>query len=237
MAEIVKGKLLARIKRTPTIESFRFILAKKIHFIPGQFVQVLFDEKDSNNRMLNKYLSFSSSPTKEYIEVTKRLSESDFSGKLRSLQPQSEVLFKLPLGNCILKEEYKRIGFLIGGIGITPVISMIEYSVEKCLETDIVLCYSNRREEEIAFRKELDQWSALSSNINIIYTVTDCEPQDMRCISGHINKELIQKKMKDYNERIFFIFGPPRMVEAMQNVCKDIGCEKENIKSESFIGY
>ena len=86
---------------------------------------------------MNKYLSFSSSPTNDYIEVTKRLSDSVFSQKLKALKPSDEVLLKGPSGNCVLKEEYKKIGFLIGGIGITPVISMIEYIVDKKLVINI----------------------------------------------------------------------------------------------------
>ena len=96
----VRGKLVERIKRTPSIESFRFLLEEKVDFIPGQFLQVIFDENDLNNRELNKYLSFSSSPAKGYIEVTKRLSQSQFSEKLRGLQYGTKVLFKAPMGKC-----------------------------------------------------------------------------------------------------------------------------------------
>ena len=231
-----KVKLIANIKRTPSVESFRFS-PKKIAFIPGQFLQLIFDEDNEDNKNLNKYLSFSSSPSKDYIEVTKRLSDSDFSSRLKGLKINQELLIKAPLGNCIFKEEYKKIAFLIGGIGITPVISIIEYIMDKKLDTDVALFYSNRTEEEIAFRQELDSWQGKNNRIKVFYAVTESPPQDSNCLFGRIDKNLLTEKARDYEERIFFIFGPPKMVEAMDALCLEAGCKKENIKKENFIGY
>lgn len=232
-----KVVLIDRIKRTPTIESFRFACTEKIDFLPGQFLQVIFDEKDRNNKELNKYLSFSSAPTKQYIEVTKRISESKFSKKLASLNINDSALLKAPMGDRVFKDDYKKIAFLIGGIGITPVISILEYIVNKKIDTDTCLVYSNRNEEEIAFRKELDVWGAIDKNIKIKYVVTECQPVDSSYIFGRIDKDLVIRELKDYLERIIFIFGPPKMVEAMQALCLEIGCRKEDIKTENFIGY
>lgn len=235
--EILKAELIERIERTPTIESFGFSPEKKIDFIPGQFLQIIFDEVNQGNKELNKYLSFSSSSTKEYVEVTKRLSDSLFSQKLRGLKNQDVVLLKAPLGNCVFKDDYQKIGFLIGGIGITPVISILEYIIDKKLTTDATLLYSNSTEEEIAFKKELDYWQSINNKIKVFYTITDSPPKDTDCIFARIDKNLLLEKAEDYGERIFFIFGPPKMVEAMSNLCLELGCNKENIKTESFIGY
>ncbi len=229
--------LTEKISRTPTIESFRFSAREKIDFLPGQFLQLCFDPADKTNSRLNKYLSFSSSPTHDYIEVTKRLSDSAFSEKLKGLQPGDEVLIRGPLGNITFTGDQPRIGFLIGGIGITPVISIIEYIVIRNLTTDILLVYSNRTAEEIAFRAELDQWKKERDNFTLIYTLTDCEPQDPVCRRGKIDKELLTDIIKDYPDRTMFLFGPPDMVGAMRGLCDDVGCEKEKIKTENFTGY
>ena len=75
----IKAKFDRKIKRTEAAESFRFVPKERIDFLPGQFVQVNFDEKNKSNKALNKYLSFSCAPGKSYFEVTKKLSESEFS--------------------------------------------------------------------------------------------------------------------------------------------------------------
>ncbi|MBP7087885.1 MAG: FAD-dependent oxidoreductase [Candidatus Omnitrophica bacterium] len=231
----ISANLIQRLKRTSDIESFRFSVSEKINFLPGQFLKVLFDTKNSNNKELNKYLSFSSSPTKDYIEVTKKLTGSAFSERLNALETGDKVYFQGPLGNCIFKAEYKKIAFLIGGIGITPAISIIEYIYDKKLDNDVVLLYSNRT-EEIAFKKELDFWQT-TNNIKVYYTVTDCKPTDNKCIAGLINQELLLQKIKDWPQRVFFVFGPQSMINSMKKLCFNVGCEESNIKTEVFVGY
>jgi len=235
--EEIRLKLIKRIKRTETVESFRFTPARKINFLPGQFLQVIFDEAKRGNKELNKYLSISNSPTKEYIEVTKKISDSQFSKRLLDLKVNDEVLAKLPMGDCVFKEEYKNIGFLIGGIGITPVISIIEYIVDMKLDTDVYLFYSNRTDGDIAFKKELDYYSSKNNNIKIYYAVTGCQPKDKTCFYGIIDKNLLTKKVCDIKDRMWFIYGPPGMVETMCSMSLELECRKENIKTERFIGY
>lgn len=235
--EEVKVNLVEKIVRTPTVTSFRFIPSQELGFLPGQAAQLIFDQANPGNRDLNKYLSFSSSPNKNYLEFTKRLSTSVFSQKLDSLKPNQEILIKAPLGGCFFESKYKQITFLVGGIGITPVISIIEYIVERKLDTAVNLFYSNRTEEEIAFRQELDVWTRANNNIKIHYTITDCQPKDKTCSYGFINKDFITQRTCDFGKGIVFIFGPPKMVDVMSDLAIEMGCSKENIKTEKFVGY
>jgi len=234
---LFKAKLIERIKRTPTVESSRFLPERKIDFIPGQFLQLIFDPANPTDKELNKYLSFSCSPAKDYIEVTKRLSESKFSVALKNLKVDDQVAINAPLGACVFKEEYQKIAFVIGGIGITPAISIIEHIADKKIDTDVCLIYSNRTEEEIAFKQELDNWRSRNSNIKISYIVTDYQPRDKSCYFGRIDKDFVKAQIRDLKERILFIFGPPKMVEAIQAISLEAGAKEEKIKIENFIGY
>jgi len=236
----VRVKFIEKIKRTETVRSFRFKPEQKINFCTGQFLQVIFDEQNRNNRNLNKYLSFSSAPAKNYIEVTKKISDSEFSRRLLELNSESKILMKAPMGSCIFKDEYEKIGFLIGGIGITPVISILEYITDKGLATDVCLLYSNKTGDDIAFKHEIDNWSKKNNKIEVIYTVSTApnnEIKDKRCFFGRINKQLFMSKVTHYKQRVFFIFGPPNMVGAMKDLCLEMGCLKERVKTENFIGY
>ena len=233
----VHATFIEALDRTPSVKSFRFTLSKKIKFLPGQFLQIIFDETNRDNKKLNKYLSISSSPTKDYIEVTKKISDSKFSKSLLGLKPAEKILINIPMGNCVFLDEYKKIGFLIGGIGITPVISIIEYIIEKKLDTDLYLFYSNRTDNDIAFKSELDHWQSINNKIKVYYTVTDCAPLDRSCLYGVINKDLLMSRACDIGGRIMYIYGPPKMVEAMQALSLGIGCNPDNLKTERFIGY
>jgi len=233
----VRAKLQEKVSRTESVASFRFLLPERIDFLPGQFLQIIFDENNRSNKELNKYLSLSCAPGKNYIEVTKRISDSHFCQRLKALLKGDTVLLSLPLGSCVYKDEYKNISFLIGGIGITPVISILEYIVERKLDTEVNLFYSNRFEDDIAFKKELDRWQAENQKIKVYYTVTECQPKDSGCVFGRIDKELLAQAACDLSQRIVYIFGPPKMVEAMHNLTLELSCNKENVMMEKFVGY
>jgi len=233
---LVKGIFKEHIKRTPDVYSFRFSTEARIDFRPGQFAKIVFDADNLNNKDLNKYLSFSCSAGKEYVEFTKKTSRSKFSQALLSLKPQEAIYLQAPLGNCVLRDDYNKIGFLIGGIGITPVVSIIEYISEKKLGIDSVLFYSNRTPEDIAFKDKLDRWIN-KETVSVYYTITDCKTNKCDYIQERINRDLLEEKVKDWPERVVFTFGPPVMVEAMKRLCLSVGCKTENIKTESFLGY
>jgi ferredoxin-NADP reductase len=232
-----KAVFIERIKRTPTVESFRFRPKENISFLAGQFLQLIFDQENKNNQELNKYLSFSCAPGKEYIEITKRLSASLFSQQLNNLTGGDEVLIKAPLGTCYLTPADKQVGFLIGGIGITPVIAIIEDIIEKHLNNDIILFYSNRRAEEIAFENELDTWARINPRIKVFYRLSEGQADDRRYSFGVIDQDFLLTNDSSFSQRTLFIFGPPKMVEAMKNLCRQAGSTAARIKTETFVGY
>ncbi|MCM8812408.1 MAG: hypothetical protein NC924_00540 [Candidatus Omnitrophica bacterium] len=232
------AKLIERIPRTPSVETFRFLPERgRVAFRPGQFTAALFDPENRKNRDLNKYLSFSSSPQRDYFDVTKRLSESSFSGRLRQLQPGGCVQFDGPFGTCVFQDEFREIAFIVGGIGITPVISMLEYLGDRNLKPDAVLLYSNRFVEEIAFRAELTAWDAQWENLRVVHMMTQCRPRDFACIHGYLDLAVLQKEVADCRRRQVFIFGPPTMVAAMKSICQEAGCPADLLKTEMFTGY
>jgi ferredoxin-NADP reductase len=237
MPKIINLEFNQKIQRSTSVKSFRFYPKSPIDFIPGQFAKILFNKDNVSDKELNKYLSFSASPGKDYIEFTKKLSQSKFSKKLDSLSKKDKVFIQAPLGNCVFKDEYKKIAFLIGGIGITPVISIIEYIVGKKLNTNLVLFYSNRTDKNIAFKQELDNWQKSNQNVKIIYTITDSQSKDLNIKRGYIDEEMVSETIKNYKERMFFIYGPPGMVSSMAKLCSSIGCSSDRVKKEGFLGY
>ncbi|MFH0796633.1 MAG: FAD-dependent oxidoreductase [Candidatus Omnitrophota bacterium] len=140
------------------------------------------------------------------------------------------------MGNCVFRKEQPKIGFLIGGIGITPVISILEYITDRKLKTDVVLLYSNRVEEEIAFKPEIDRWRKENPNLKVFYTLTDYQSKDPECLYGRIDENVLATRMPDARDRTILIFGPPGMVKAMFEVClKNV--RREQIHTENFFGY
>ncbi|MCX5657212.1 MAG: hypothetical protein NTZ48_03160 [Candidatus Omnitrophica bacterium] len=109
--------------------------------------------------------------------------------------------------------------------------------MDKKLNTRVTLIYSNRSEEEIAFREKFDLWLSKNSNLKVIHVLSETKSNEPNFLSGRINKDLISIHFPDISERIIFIFGPPKMVEAMNSLCLELSCNKSNMITENFVGY
>jgi len=231
-------EVLNIIQRTHNVKSFRFKIKEDVDFKPGQFFFVTL-KIDGTER--TKHFSFSNSPTeKGYVEFTKRITDSEFSKALNRLNIGDWARLKMPYGSFTFEGEYEKIAFLSGGIGITPIRSICKFATDSILPTDMVLLYGNNREEDIIFRKDLDDMQAVNKNLRIVYTLTspDIDRKTWQGRIGYIDDKMIKEEISDFNERVFYICGPPRMVESLINILRNkLGVQQDKIKIENFVGY
>ena len=226
------------IERTHNVKSFRFRIEKDVDFKAGQFffVTIKIDGVEKT-----KHFSFSNSPTeKGYVEFTKRITDSEFSQALDRLKTGDWTRLKMPYGSFTFGGEYEKIAFLSGGIGITPIRSICKFATDSMLPTDMVLLYGNDREEDIIFRQDLDNMHSVNKNLRIVYTLTsrDIDRKIWKGRTGYIDDAMIKEEIPDYTERIFYICGPPRMVESLIDILKNkLNIEENRIKRENFVGY
>jgi ferredoxin-NADP reductase len=221
------------IQRTKSIISVRFSKPEGFEYLPGQYIFIAIGSGDGE---LKKPLSISCSPTEGFLEVTKRLTGHPFSNALSTLKEGDKIWFKGPLGDFTFLGGHEKIGMLSGGIGITPLRSIIKYISDKKLETDAVLFYSNSYEDDIAFEKEFEDLERMSPKLKVVSTVTRPGPS-WTGITGRITAEMIKAHSPDYMDRVFYISGPPRMVDSSLNMLKEMNIPKAQIKKESFVGY
>ena len=224
------------IQRTKDVKSVRFRRPKGFDYLPGQWA---FLTVDSDEEMKTKPLSFSSSPTEDYLEFTKRLTGHEFSNDFARMEVGDAATIRGPHGKLTLQENHKKICMLSGGIGITPLRSMIRYSTDKELKTSIILLYSNRFEDDIAFMDDFDEMQLRNPNFRAMITITGPTgpSQTWKGLTGRINREMIEEKVPDYAERVFYSCGPKLMVDAMVDTLSKIGLPEAQIKYEYFSGY
>ncbi|MFH1504364.1 MAG: FAD-dependent oxidoreductase [Candidatus Omnitrophota bacterium] len=238
MAVEFETDVLEVISRTSRLKSFRFRIKETAVFKPGQFFSVTIKVK---GREETKYFSFSNSPTEQgYLEFTKRITESEFSKALDELKPGSWARLNMAYGNFTFEGEYPKLAFLSGGIGITPLRSICKFTADKKLSTDIVLIYSNDKEEGIIFKRDLDEISSANKNIRVVYTLTSSgvDKQVWPGRTGYIDDKMIKQEIPDYQERVFYACGPPKMVENLTTVLKNgLSISQDKIKVENFAGY
>ena len=225
------------IQRTPDVKSFRFpVSSRNADFVPGQFFFVTIKVKGEDAL---HHFSFSSSPTDEqHIEFTKRITAHDFSQALNAIKPGEKAHIRGPLGVFTLPVKSQPLCFISGGIGITPLRSMLRYIVAKKLEHDVVLLYGNNNFEDIVFRDELEHLQSAQSNIRIVFFLAGAGvPPGWKGRTGLINQDAIRELVPDHKQRVFYLSGPPKMVTALTDMVTPLGVPVENVKQDSFTGY
>ncbi len=225
------------IQRTADVKSFRFpISSAKASYLPGQFFFVTISVK--GQKALHHF-SLSSSPTdEEYLEFTKRITTSDFSQALHASKPGDRAHVSGPLGSFTLPGQLQQLAFISGGIGITPLRSMMRYITAKQLPHDVVLLYGNNSYEDIVFRDELKELEKGHPRIRVEFILSGSRlPSEWKGSTGRIDQGMVRKLVPDYATRLFYISGPPKMVIALEEAVAGLGVSEDKMRRDSFTGY
>ena len=238
MAVTFETDVLEVIQRTHNVKSFRFRVKEAPDFKPGQFFFVTIKVEGVER---TKHFSFSNSPTeKGYVEFTKRITESPFSKALDRLKAGDWTRLKMPYGAFTFEGEHKKTAFLSGGIGITPIRSIIKFVADKKVPAALILLYGNNTESDIIFKDDFDNIQGANDNFRVRYTLTGLDADNGKWSGrrGYIDAGMVKEEIPDYKERIFYICGPPVMVTTLVDMVKNgLGVAEDNIKTENFAGY
>lgn len=184
--------------------------------------------------------SFTTAPYEDQLGIATRMRDTAFKHNLKELKAGDEIVLDAPYGDLKLHNNAaKPAVFLTGGIGITPVRSIIFDALKKELPHQIYLFYSNRRPEDAAFLQELTDLQNGHQNYKLIATMTQPEKSALGWSgeTGYINAEMLKKHITNLSESIYYLTGPQSMVTAMRSVLAELGVDSDNIKTEEFAGY
>jgi predicted ferric reductase len=211
--------------RQETSDTYTLICQKPDGFVfkAGQFCFISFKKK-----YLTKPHPFtiSSSPEDNVLEFTIKES-GKFTSRIKTIKEGETLILDGPYGLFTL--ENKNPVFIAGGVGITPFKSMSGSSEIK-KSTDPILIYGNKTESDIIFNnffskeniaKHLKVYHVLSSQTKSGYD------------EGIINDKILNKYV-DFENRDFYICGPPMMIKGIIKTLKKHGVRKKNIHYEKF---
>lgn len=222
--------------------AFHFEKPADFDFKPGQAIDVILEKTKDGDGGDNSRHTFSlvNAPFQNEIIVATRMRDSAFKRKLRALQPGDAVSIEGPSGSLTLSTKSTRPAVLIaGGIGITPFASMLAQAAHDQLERSLVLLYSNRAPEDAAFLDQLQQLENQNPNFTLMATMTKMQDarQPWTGATGVIDETMIKIACEDLEPPIFYVAGPPALVEAMRALLEKLNIDDDDIRSEDFFGY
>ena len=103
----------------------------------------------------------------------------------------------------------------------------------------ILVFYSNRRPKDAAFMDELMESHKTNPDYTFVGTMTHMEKsnREWHGETGFISKAMLLKSIGDLTLPIYYIDGPPAMVNTMRKILSEAGVDDDNIRMEEFSGY
>jgi ferredoxin-NADP reductase len=198
----------------------------------------ILDPPETDEKGNLRTFSFVNAPYEDNLIIAMRMRDSAFKTSLKNLTINTEIKMAAPHGDFKLhKTSTIPAVFLIGGIGITPIRSIVADATHNHLPHKMTLIYSNRIPDDSAFTSDLELLAKENPNFTFVPTYTDETLENWSGERGKINADMIKKYIPNILAPIYYLAGLPEMVKAMRKQLIEVGANEDNIRSEEFDGY
>jgi ferredoxin-NADP reductase len=232
-------KLIGHVTVAEGTMAFRFSKPDGFVFEAGQAINLELIDPPAEDGQSNRTFSLVSAPFEPELVVATRMRDTAFKRALKALPQGASIGLDGPFGDLTLGDAERPAVFIAGGIGITPFVSMLREAAGVRSPQRLFLAYSNRRPEDAAFLDELQQLERQNQHFSLLATMTDMS-KSARTWSGEtglIDANMLQRFVGDLGAPIYYVVGPPAMVEAMQATLGAAGIAEDRIRTEEFYGY
>jgi ferredoxin-NADP reductase len=232
-----------RSSETVAEGTMAFHLAKPsgFDFKPGQSMNVsLIDPPETDARGNARTFSIVSAPHEDELVIATRMRDTAFKRTMRGMSQGGRVGLRGPAGLFTLDPADSRPAvFLAGGIGVTPFVSMLRHAAHSALARDLWLFYSNRRPEDAAFLDELTGLPKRNPRIHFVGTMVEMDKSSRPWTGerGFLDRAMLERHLRSLAGHVFYVAGPPGLVEAMQKMLTSAGVAEDAIHTDEFFGY
>jgi len=127
--------------------------------------------------------------------------------------------------------------FIAGGIGITPMMSMLRWCVAAQPERTVHLYYGVRSSADHAFKQVLEEMASAHPvfKLHVVYSSPgpgDVQGHDYQH-GGRIDVDLLRRSLP-HGRHQFYICGPPPMMQSLVPALRAWGVEEDDIHFEAF---
>jgi ferredoxin-NADP reductase len=234
-------KLVKREEVAEGTLAFHFEKPEGFEYKAGQFADyTILNPSQTDDEGNIRGFSLASAPFEHHLVSVTRMRDTAFKRELKALPLGTELELDAPYGGFTLHNKVSRPAvFLTGGIGITPVRSIVLQAGHDKTEHKIVVFYSNKRPEDAAFLDELTLFGETSANLTFVPTMT--RPKELlrswEGETGRVDRSMLERYIDDLTAPIYYLCGPAGMVTAMRGVLNGAGVDDDDIRTEEFTGY
>ncbi|MGI6191654.1 ferredoxin--NADP reductase [Eubacterium sp. F2] len=219
-------------KETSDTYSFIMDIPEGFSWKAGQHVLwKLKDYKVPEGEKDSRVFTIASAPEDGFLMFTTRITELHSGFKdilLNKIQPGDIIMVATPLGNFTLDaEDYAKTLIIAGGIGITPIRSLLRSYMEHPIKGhQITLLYSDDR-GEYAYE---DFWKELKEKLPDIELNFLTTREEFTCMTDGFAGDA-------GDDAEYLVAGSPGMNTAFTERLTSLGIDSGNVKTDIFMGY
>jgi glycine betaine catabolism B len=238
---------IARIfQETPDVKTFRFVRPEggplPFEHTAGQYINL---KLTIDGKRVNRSYTIASSPTRNaYCEISVKRAANGYGSKhLHDTWQEGQLVqVSAPAGKFFFAgHEADQIVLIAGGIGITPMMSVVRSLTDRGWTGQIYLVFSVRTQRDIVFAHELEDLQRRHANLHVRITLTNDPDPAWTGARGQVTKELLADFIPNFNAGPSFkhgpvmLCGPDPMMTAMRALLVAMGIPDAEVHQEAFI--
>ncbi len=208
----------------------------RFDYLPGQFHFLTF-QRAPNLPVEEHPWTISSSPTEAGVLNSTIKESGDFTASIGKTKPGDTALVHGPFGrfSYALHPDERELVFIAGGIGITPLMSMLRHIRATHAELTVTLLYANTSESDIVFRDELAAMERDgAAGLKVVHVLN--KPSDeWKGERGRLDEEKIKRCAGPELARCaFYLCAPPDLMDQTIRTLRKANVPAARIHFERF---
>jgi predicted ferric reductase len=188
---------------------------RRFDYLPGQFHFITF-QRAPNLPVEEHHWTISSSPTATGVLCSTIKESGDFTASIGKTKPGDTALVDGPFGrfSYALHPAERALVFIAGGIGITPLMSMLRHIRDTRAERTVTLLYASTSESDIVFRDELAEMERAGvAQLKVVH-VLNKPANEWKGERGRLDEEKIKRCAgPELAQRAFYVCEPPELMD------------------------
>ncbi|MFP7296479.1 NO-inducible flavohemoprotein [Neobacillus niacini] len=213
------------------------------HFLPGQYISIKLEIDGEEFTHIRQY-SLSDAPGKDYYRISVKREagtanpDGMVSNYLHDGVTEEEILMvSAPAGDFVLDTEKNTpVVLLSGGVGLTPMLSMLKTVVEVQPQRKVTFVHAAANGNVHALREEVETLAS-KDNVNTFFFYDSPTEEDRNNqtfdVEGYVTQEWLEKNLSN-RDADFYFCGPLPFMKSINTSLKNIGVKEENIHFEFF---
>ncbi|HEY5533953.1 MAG TPA: flavodoxin reductase [Ignavibacteria bacterium] len=197
---------------------------RQFYFTPGQAAEISINKENWQNE--KRPFTFTCLPEDDHLEFTIKTypSRKGVTNELLHLKTNDELILHDVFGAIAYKGEGV---FIAGGAGVTPFISIFRYLQSKNEIGNNKLIFANKTKSDVILELEFKE---LLGN-NFINILSDEKVEGYAY--GRVTEDFIKANSGGLN-KIFYVCGPPPMMDTVEKQLADLHVDENSIVKEAF---